>query len=417
MDGSGQQGNAYPGGGGQIPTNPMMQQWANYYAAAQAAAYAASVGYSQAGTGSTQAASVMSMSNSGMASSYGTKPVKKCFLHNKHNNGCKKCREYKEWVVATLNVGNIRNGSLTVPSTMFCCLYRLFVMRINSKVLGQLINYHGAPYVRCAGFLYVRFGLSPRDYWSFLQPHLLDDEEFTPGCDKGRIITMGEYVEKLLTEDRYYSLLIIARLRSIEEIPLGMVVLKSGENDDWADDAEWYGAEQSWYDAPAGSAQAQSWEEGAEGGAWTDAAEAVKDESKTTVDLTHRKTAGNFDDEAYKGMNALDIYNQRRRDKASVSATSGKGYCRPVQGYRNALSRPHVESGVKGRERVRVKGKGEQYGEGVDYHSSATFRERSPPKHQVSEATRVRQQAIVGRYSGVAETAQTMDGINSFGQR
>ncbi|EER02098.1 hypothetical protein Pmar_PMAR011362, partial [Perkinsus marinus ATCC 50983] len=64
-------------------------------------------------------------------------------------------------------------GSHTAPSTMFCCLYRLFVMRINSKVLGQLINYHGAPYVRCAGFLYVRFGLSPRDYWSFLQPHLL----------------------------------------------------------------------------------------------------------------------------------------------------------------------------------------------------------------------------------------------------
>lgn len=78
------------------------------------------------------------------------------------------------------------------------------------------------------------------------------------------------------------------------------------------------------------------------------------------VDLTHHKTAGNFDDVAYEGMNALDIYNQRRRDKvrsdtlvvllygvgqASVSATSGKGYCRPVQGYRNALSRPHVESG------------------------------------------------------------------------
>ncbi|EER13432.1 hypothetical protein Pmar_PMAR010534, partial [Perkinsus marinus ATCC 50983] len=39
---------------------------------------------------------------------------------------------------------------------------------------------------------------------------------------------------------------------SIEEIPLGMVVLKSGENDDW-DDSEWYGAEESWYDAPAGA--------------------------------------------------------------------------------------------------------------------------------------------------------------------
>lgn len=44
-----------------------------------------------------------------------------------------------------------------------------------------------------------------------------DDEEFTPGCDKGRVITMGEYVEKVLLLTTW-GLGTTARLLCLSEI-------------------------------------------------------------------------------------------------------------------------------------------------------------------------------------------------------
>jgi len=96
-------------------------------------------------------------------------------------------------------------NSNTVPSALFCCLYRLFTMGIDKRLLLRLIETVDNPYVRCAGFLYVRFGLHSDQLWPWLGEYVLDDEELRPQKDSEWHTTVGEFVEGLLSQDKYYS--------------------------------------------------------------------------------------------------------------------------------------------------------------------------------------------------------------------
>ncbi|CAE8583796.1 unnamed protein product, partial [Polarella glacialis] len=71
-------------------------------------------------------------------------------------------------------------NSNTTPSAMFACLYRLFTMGIDSRQLRRLMENPDNPYIRCVGFLFVRFGLPPDHLWNWLGEYVLDDEELRP---------------------------------------------------------------------------------------------------------------------------------------------------------------------------------------------------------------------------------------------
>eukprot|EP00917_Polyrhabdina_sp_WS-2016_P011089 GHVP01024305.1.p1 GENE.GHVP01024305.1~~GHVP01024305.1.p1 ORF type:complete len:656 (-),score=94.63 GHVP01024305.1:362-2329(-) len=96
-------------------------------------------------------------------------------------------------------------GSQRSPSTFFCCLYKLFLMRLTDKQMRILLEHRGSGFVRAIGFLYLRYVHPPAKLWDWFEIYFLDDEEFTPSVDTTRIVTMGEYVETLLTEDKYFS--------------------------------------------------------------------------------------------------------------------------------------------------------------------------------------------------------------------
>jgi len=96
-------------------------------------------------------------------------------------------------------------NSTTIPSALFCCLYRLFTLGLDGDQLRALINSSVSPFVRCIGFLFVRFGLAPDMLWPWLGEYVLDDEELRPSKDSEWATTIGEYVEGLLSKDRYYS--------------------------------------------------------------------------------------------------------------------------------------------------------------------------------------------------------------------
>lgn len=66
-----------------------------------------------------------------------------------------------------------------------------------------LINTDDCPYVRCIGFLYLRYSCPPKDLWSWYEPYLEDPEEFTPFSDKTITLTMGQYLIRLLTDMQY----------------------------------------------------------------------------------------------------------------------------------------------------------------------------------------------------------------------
>lgn len=97
-------------------------------------------------------------------------------------------------------------NSATIPSALFCCLYRLLSLGLDGRQLRRLIDSVESPFIRCVGFLFVRFGLDPSQLWPWLGEYVLDEEEFRPAKDAEWVTTVGEYVEGLLSQERYYSI-------------------------------------------------------------------------------------------------------------------------------------------------------------------------------------------------------------------
>ncbi|CAE7695859.1 SRL1, partial [Symbiodinium pilosum] len=108
-------------------------------------------------------------------------------------------------------------GSTTVPSSLFCCLYRLFTIGLSYDELNLLCESKDWPYIRCCGFLYIRFGCAPEKLWDFLGEYCVDDQEFEPSkSTPGFVVTIGEYVESLLLDERYYY-------STLPRIPMGVM--------------------------------------------------------------------------------------------------------------------------------------------------------------------------------------------------
>jgi len=78
-------------------------------------------------------------------------------------------------------------------------------MGVDTRQTRRLIDTTDNPYVRCAGFLFIRFGLPSEQLWPWLGEYVLDDEELRPAKDSEWFTTIGEFVEGLLSQDKYYS--------------------------------------------------------------------------------------------------------------------------------------------------------------------------------------------------------------------
>ncbi|CRG95595.1 pre-mRNA-splicing factor 38B, putative [Plasmodium gallinaceum] len=96
-------------------------------------------------------------------------------------------------------------GSNRAPSTLFCCLYKLFTMHLSEKQLKGLIDHKDSCYIRACGFLYLRYVHSPANLWQWYESYLLDEEEFIASADKRKKVTIGEYVQSLLSDDKYFN--------------------------------------------------------------------------------------------------------------------------------------------------------------------------------------------------------------------
>jgi len=82
--------------------------------------------------------------------------------------------------------------------------------------LNQLLENRESPYARCCGFLYIRFGCAAEKLWDHLGEYCLDDQEFEPSKSQpGFAVTVGEYVEALLMDERYYY-------TTLPRIPVGV---------------------------------------------------------------------------------------------------------------------------------------------------------------------------------------------------
>jgi hypothetical protein len=98
----------------------------------------------------------------------------------------------------------IQNTCYT-PSSLFCILIKLFIIKLTEGQL-RFMSEHINTYVRVAGFLYIRFLADPQEYWErfnhyTVDPSLIDEENRLS-------LTVGGFVEKILTEQDYFGLLL-----------------------------------------------------------------------------------------------------------------------------------------------------------------------------------------------------------------
>jgi pre-mRNA-splicing factor 38B len=96
-----------------------------------------------------------------------------------------------------------QTGTSRNPSTAFCLLVKFFLMRLTRKQMVGLLNTDDCPFVRCIGFLYLRYSCPPKDLWAWYEPYLEDPEEFAPFSNKSATLTMGQYLIRLLTDLHY----------------------------------------------------------------------------------------------------------------------------------------------------------------------------------------------------------------------
>jgi pre-mRNA-splicing factor 38B len=92
------------------------------------------------------------------------------------------------------------------PSTAFCLLLRLFTLRCTEKQMQLMLDHVDSPYIRCLGFLYLRFAAVPSKLWEYCQPYVYDQEQVAVSQNlKSKEVTVGDYVRGLLTDLDYYG--------------------------------------------------------------------------------------------------------------------------------------------------------------------------------------------------------------------
>lgn len=106
--------------------------------------------------------------------------------------------------VDTIDVYN--PGSRISPSCFMCHVYRLSMLTGIENDVDLFVDNRKNAVVRCVGFLYLRFATPPLQLWDVFEEYLLDDMQITYNQDGQEVkATVGEYVESLLMDEKYFD--------------------------------------------------------------------------------------------------------------------------------------------------------------------------------------------------------------------
>jgi len=96
-------------------------------------------------------------------------------------------------------------GQGGIVSTPFCCLYKLWTLKLNRHQIMKMLNHSDSPYIRGLGFLYLRFSLAPEHLLPFFEDYLEDEDEIDPKAGGGDPMTIGQMVQMLLEDNQWYG--------------------------------------------------------------------------------------------------------------------------------------------------------------------------------------------------------------------
>eukprot|EP00928_Gymnodinium_smaydae_P061132 TRINITY_DN4528_c0_g1_i1.p1 TRINITY_DN4528_c0_g1~~TRINITY_DN4528_c0_g1_i1.p1 ORF type:complete len:624 (-),score=46.42 TRINITY_DN4528_c0_g1_i1:100-1971(-) len=111
------------------------------------------------------------------------------------------------------------------PSTLFCCLYHLFTLKIGRSELRDLLHHQGSPFIRATGFLYVRYGCEPRSLMHWCRDLLFDTDRFFPSSEKYDEWILGNWVAGMIQSDKYYGT-VLPRIPSSIKLEAGAFILQ-----------------------------------------------------------------------------------------------------------------------------------------------------------------------------------------------
>ena len=121
-------------------------------------------------------------------------------------------------------------GAGKVPSSAFCLMVRLLTLRCTEKQMKTILGHPDSPYIRCIGFLYLRYAADPYSLFSWFQPYLYDEEIVRISTSQNvPEMTIGEYVRSLLTDMNYHGTL-LPRLPNDREMKVKLLQEEEIEN-------------------------------------------------------------------------------------------------------------------------------------------------------------------------------------------
>lgn len=92
------------------------------------------------------------------------------------------------------------------PSSCFVLLYKLFTLKVSGKQIAKMINHVDSPYIRCLGFLYIRFCCKPAKLWGWFGQFMNDEEEiFIQGEKYKDGTTVGKWLRQIVAKMDYYE--------------------------------------------------------------------------------------------------------------------------------------------------------------------------------------------------------------------
>lgn len=97
-----------------------------------------------------------------------------------------------------------------------------------------MLDHVDSPYIRCIGFLYLRYGSEPSGLWKWFEPYLYDEESvrISPSGSKPEI-TVGEFARGLLTDMNYHGT-VLPRLPVAMEREIKVKLLQAEQIEDRA---------------------------------------------------------------------------------------------------------------------------------------------------------------------------------------
>lgn len=98
-----------------------------------------------------------------------------------------------------------QTGTARNPSTAFCLLVKLMLMKLTVKQMTGILNTEDNVYIQGIGFLYLRYTCPAEDLYRWFEPFLEDTTEILPSSDRDIKMTLGQYLIELLTNMKYYG--------------------------------------------------------------------------------------------------------------------------------------------------------------------------------------------------------------------